>query len=74
MYILDFHGVNFFSNFFNIQNQKFTISIFKKLPKLPHENLVNILGGHGIEINTHGCQPNLEMTIYVLKTGVNPNM
>ena len=34
---------------------------------LPHENLVKILGGHGIGINIHGCQPNLEMAIYVLK-------
>ena len=23
-----------------------------------HENLVNMLGGHGIGINIHGCQPN----------------
>ena len=32
-----------------------------------HENLVNMLGGHGIGINIHGCNPNLEMAIYVLK-------
>ena len=24
------------------------------------------LGVHGIEINIHGCQPNLEMAIYVI--------
>ena len=25
------------------------------------------VGGHGIGINIHGCQPNLEMAIYVWK-------
>ena len=34
---------------------------------LPHENLVKILGGHGIGINIHGCQPNLEMAIPINK-------
>ena len=29
----------------------------KKLLDLSHENLVNILGGHGIGINIHGFQP-----------------
>ena len=33
------------------------------------ENLVDILGGHGIGINIHDCKPNLEMAIYVLKKG-----
>ena len=32
---------------------------------LVHDNLVNILGGHGIGINIHGCQPNLDMPIYL---------
>ena len=31
--------------------------------------LVNILGGHGIGINIHACQLNLEMAIYELKQG-----
>ena len=29
----------------------------KKILNLLHENLVNILGGHGIEINIRGCHP-----------------
>ena len=29
----------------------------KKLLDFAHEKLVNILGGHGIWINIHGCQP-----------------
>ena len=29
------------------------------------------VGGHGIGINIHGCQPNLEMTIYVVCTKIN---
>ena len=28
------------------------------------------IGGHGIGINIHGCQPNLEMVIYVLKSAL----
>ena len=30
--------------------------------------LLNIIGGHGIGINIHGCQPNLERAIHVLKS------
>ena len=33
----------------------------KKLLDLAHAKLANILGGHGIGMNIHGCQPNLEM-------------
>ena len=47
---------------------------FEKLPNLPHDNLVNILGGHEIGINIHGCQPNIEMAIYALKTWANLNI
>ena len=36
----------------------FQFSIMKKLLDLAHVNLVNILGGHGIGINIHRCQPN----------------
>ena len=46
----------------------------KKLLNLPHEQLVNISGGHGFGINIHGCQSNLEMPVDVLKTGINPNI
>ena len=38
----------------------------KKLLNLPHENLVHILCGHVIGINIRGCQPNLEIPIYVI--------
>ena len=33
-------------------------SILKKILDLAHENLLKILGGHGIGINIHECQPN----------------
>ena len=52
----------------------FEFCTLKILLNLPHENLVSILGGHGIAININGCHPNLEIAIYVLKTGVNPNI
>ena len=52
----------------------FDFSILKKLPKLPREKLVNIPGGNGVGINIHDYQPTLEMPIYVLKTGINPNI
>ena len=42
--------------------------IMKKLLDLAHEKLVNILGGHGVGINIHGCQPNPEIAIYILKS------
>ena len=32
------------------------------------EKLVIVQGGHGIGINIHGCQPNLEIAIYELKS------
>ena len=41
---------------------------------LPHEELVYIPGGHWVGINIHGCQPNLQMPIHVLKTGIHPNI
>ena len=31
--------------------------IWETLLNFSHEKLVNILGGHGIRINIHGCQP-----------------
>ena len=34
---------------------EFEFCIMKKLLDLTHENLVNILGGHGIGNNIHGC-------------------
>ena len=36
----------------------FGFSIMKKILDLAYENLVIILGGHGIGIIIHGCQPN----------------
>ena len=30
--------------------------------------LIYYLGGHGVGINIHACQSNLEMAIYVLKS------
>ena len=42
----------------------------KKIQDLGHEDLVHILGGHAIGVNIQGCQPNLKMTIYVLKSAV----
>ena len=39
----------------------------KKILNLAHEKFVNIhLAGHGIGINVHGCQPNVDMAFYVL--------
>ena len=38
--------------------------IMKKLLDLAHEKLVNILVG----INIHGCPPNPEIAIYILKS------
>ena len=32
-----------------------------------------ILGGHGVGINIHACQLNLEIAIYVLKVSKFPN-
>jgi hypothetical protein len=52
----------------------FDFSILKKILKLPHEKLVNIPGGHGVRINIHGSQANLEMPIYVLRTEINANI
>ena len=54
--------------------EKFDFFILKKLLNLPHEKSVNIQGGHGIEIIIPGCQASLEMSICVLKTGINPNI
>ena len=51
---------------------EFLIWILKKNTKFAPWKL-GILGGHGIGINIHDCQPNLEMAIYALKTRVNPN-
>ena len=52
----------------------FNFSILKKLLDLPHKKLVDIPGGHGVGIDIHGCQPTLEMPIYVLKTRINPDI
>ena len=30
--------------------------------------LIYVLGGHGVGINIHACQSNLEMATYVLKS------
>ena len=46
----------------------FDFCIMKKLWDLAHEKLVNILGGHHVGTNIHGCQPYLEIAIYVLKS------
>ena len=35
----------------------FDFCIMKKLWDLAHEKLVNIIGGHCVGINIHGCQP-----------------
>ena len=44
----------------------FLFYIMKEILDFSNENLVTILGRHGIWINSHACQPNLEMIIYVL--------
>ena len=49
---------------------KFDFFILKKLLNLPHEHLVDIYGGLGIGINIYACQPNLEISIHVLKTAL----
>ena len=46
----------------------FGFSIMKKLWDLAHEKLVNILGGHHVGTNIHGCQPYMEIAIYELKS------
>ena len=46
----------------------FDFCIMKKLWDLAHEKLVNILGGHHVVTNIHGCQPYLKIAIYVLKS------
>ena len=46
----------------------FDFCIMKKLRDLAHEKLVNILGGHHVGTNIHGCQPYLKIAIYVLKS------
>ena len=46
----------------------FDFCIMKKLWDLAHEKLVNILGGHHVGTNIHGCQPYLEIAIYVLNS------
>ena len=46
----------------------FDFCIMKKLWDLAHEKLVNILGGHHVGTNIHGCQPYLKIAIYVLKS------
>ena len=48
----------------------FYFCIMKKLWDLAHEKLVNILGGHHVGTNIHGCQPYLKIAIYVLKSAV----
>ena len=35
---------------------------------LANAKLVDIRGGHGVRINIHACQSNLEMATYVLKS------
>ena len=50
-------------NFFMIEMPKFTyvnFALWKKLLDLALENLVNILGGHGIGNNIHRCHHRLE--------------
>ena len=63
------YSVEVFSQFQQILNNcvNFHSAILKKLLNLPNEKLINIPGGHG-------CQPTLEMSIYVQKTGINPNI
>ena len=70
------YSVEVFSQFQQILNNyvNFDCVILKTLLNLPNEKLVNIPGGHKIGVNIHGCQPTLEMSIYVLKTGINPNI
>ena len=36
----------------------FLFYIMKKILDLAHDNLLDILGGHGIGINIHGCPRN----------------
>ena len=48
---------------------------FGFLLDLYHEKLLNILvGWHGVGINIHACQPNLEMPIYVPKLSNGANI
>jgi hypothetical protein len=44
--------------------------ILKKILDLPHEKLVNILGGHGVRTKIHARQPNLEIAIRYLCTKI----
>ena len=46
----------------------FDFCLMKKLRDLAHEKLVNILGGPRVGTNIHGCQPYLNIAIYVLKS------
>ena len=46
----------------------FELYIVKKLADLALEKLVKTLGGHGVGINIHGCQPSLKIAIYVIKS------
>ena len=70
------YSVEVFSRFKQILNNyvNFDSAILKKLLNLPNEKLINIPGGHEVGVNIHGCQPTLEMSIYVQKTGINPNI
>ena len=44
----------------------FNFWIMKTLWNLAHENVVNIIDGHCVGINIHGCQPYPVIAIYVL--------
>ena len=46
----------------------FDFCIMKRLWDLAHEKLVNIQGGHHVGTNIHGCQPYLEIAIYLMKS------
>ena len=46
----------------------------KKILCLANAKLVDIRGGHGVRINIHACQSNLEMSIYIVKSASRANI
>ena len=49
-------------------NVNFGFSILKKIINMPHQNLVNILGGHTSFKLIYGCHICVKIAIYVVKT------
>ena len=49
-----------------IQATKYATKKYYSMKKLV--DITYVTGGHGVGINIHACQSNLEMAIYVLKS------